>query len=144
MLEDIQFLQQNQYHQIVFKTALADLVGEEFDKSSDRQVVGAAYEASMRVQKCDGIEGLSFGVFLHLYGGPFPCQVSYTVEVLHWDGNDESTCREDQSTSAYEVAGGFGFADVISLSKLTAAASPYVRNGHVTFVMSFRIITLEE
>ena len=131
-----------QQQQIVFKVKLADLVrGGEVDVESDEKVVGA-YSAFMIVQKGYAVNGDCCGVYLHLVDGPFPCHVSFTIEVVHWDGKSENA-RKIEDTDTYKRAKGRGFPKFIRLSQLTAAASPYVKDGHITFIVTFRFLPME-
>ena len=150
--EDILSLQQKmaeqegrldeQQQQIVLKVKLVDLVQVgEVDLNSDENTVGA-YSACMSVQKGHLHNGDYCGVYLHLENGLFPCHVSSTFKLVHWDGKSESACKEDDA-DLYEVAGGRGWVKFIPLSKFTARASPYVNNGHVTFIVTFRILPME-
>ena len=107
---------------------------------SDDKMVGA-YKASMCVDKGRVVNGDCCGVYLRLQDGPFPCRVSYTFEAVHWDGKPESACKKD-FTYTYDRAEGWGWPDFIPLSKLTAAASPYVKDGEVTFITTFRFLPM--
>ena len=57
---------------------------------SDVENVGA-YKGTFCFQKGFANNGDSCGVYLHLKDGPFPCHVSFTIELVHWDGEPEST-----------------------------------------------------
>ena len=129
--------------QLVYKVKLADLVrGGVVDMYSDHKMVGA-YEAYMSVDKGHDYNGNCCGVYLHLKDGPFPCRASRTFEVVHWDGKPESACKEE-GTYTYEEATGYGRRNFIPLSKLTVAASPYVKDGHITFIVTFRLLPIME
>ena len=139
--------------EIVFKVRVADLIGTGgIVKWSERKAVGA-YNAQLHVEKGYPGNADSCGIVLHLTDGPFPCQVSYTFEVVSWDGKPESACQHAYSEK-FMKAEARGKTKFILLSKLTAAASPYVNNGtvnngavnsgtnaHVTFISTFRIIS---
>ena len=58
-------------------------------------------------------------------------------------GNTEKpeSARKIKDTDTYVHATGRGWPNFISLSKLIAAESPYVNDGEVTFIATFRIIT---
>ena len=117
---------------------LSNLVKDgQVNKHSDGIIAGA-YNAFLQVQKSCPSNGNCCGMYLELREGPFPCRVSNTFEVVHWDGKDESACKKEM-IHIYDKEVVCGFADFIPLSKLTAAASPYVKDGHVTFVTNFRI-----
>ena len=132
----------NQLHQLVYKVELADLLRDgEVVKRSDDKMVGA-YKSYMGVKKGNADNGDCCGVYLHLEDGPFPCRVSCTIEIVHWDGKPESA-RKYENTATYEEAEGWGWPMLIPLSKLTAAASPYVKEGHVTFIVTFRFLPTE-
>ena len=126
-----------QLHQLVYKVKLADLVrAGEVNMQSDEKMFGA-YKAYVHVQKGHANNGDCCGVYLCLKNSPFPCHVSRTFEIVHWDGKPESACKKE-NTATYEEAEGDGWSKFIPLSKLTAAASPYVKDGHVTFIVNHR------
>ena len=129
-------------HQIVYKVELVDLeqVGKVIMQSDDKMI--GAYTASMQVKKGYANDGDSCGMFLFLEDGPFPCHVSFTMEVVHWNGEPECACKQEGAIT-YERAVGMGYLESIPLSKLTAAASPYVKNGHVTFIITFQFLPME-
>ena len=78
-------------------------------------------------------------MYLELGDGPFPCRVSYTIKVVHYDGKTESS-HFKKATVVYEEAEGSGYPDFIPSSMLTDADSPYVKDGEVTFIATFRIL----
>ena len=141
--ESIRLLQQNQLyqlHQIVHKVKLADLVVDgEVEMWSDAKMIGGAHNAYI-VQKGYAWNDDCCGVLLRQVDGPFPCHVTSTTEIVHWDELSSSTVKSDL-THAYKNTEKWGFLKFIPLSKLTAAASPYVNNGEVTFIITFRIVT---
>ena len=117
-------------HELVFKVKVADLVRDgEVHKKSLSKMVGP-YMTSMYVRKGYADNGENCGVHLHIEDGPFPCYVSCTLEVVYWDGKTESALKGD-FICTYEQATGYGFTQFIPLSKITAAASPYVRDDKV-------------
>ena len=131
-----------QQYQIVHKVKLAEILrGGEVMKRSDVKQVGA-FTASKSVAKGFAVNGDCCGVYLGLKDGPFPCHVSCTYEVVHWDGKSESA-HKSEITYTYEEAGGRGLHEFIPLSKLTAAASPYVQDGHVTLTATFRFLPMQ-
>jgi hypothetical protein len=127
-----------QLHQIVYKVKLSNLgkVGK-VDLYSNFMTAGV-YESSLQVQKGYQINENGCDLYLHLRNGPFPCRVFFTIEVVHWDGKDESA-RSEEFTYTYESATSYGW-NIVSLNDLTAAASPYVKDGHITFIANVRIL----
>ena len=116
-------------HRISFRVKIAELLVEgEVNKWSDYKTVGAGYSARMRVQQGYDLNADCCGVCIYLRDGPFPCRVISTVKVLNYDGNPDSTSKSKMSYT-YEQPKGWGFPKLITASKLTAAASPYVNNG---------------
>ena len=131
-----------QHQQIVLKVRLADLARDGvFSMESGDEMMGG-YCAFMSVQKGYANNGDCCGIYLELADGPFPCRVSITYEVVHWDGEPESA-RKKTYTEIYNRAGCKGRNEFISLSKFTAAASPYVKGGHVTFIVTFHTLPLQ-
>ena len=130
-------------HQIVFKMKMAEfLVDGVVDRWSHGMWAGGC-KANINVTKESTINGKFCGVFLQLKDGPFPCRVSFTMEVVHWDGKPESACKIEDTIEIGKAIG-MGRYEFISLRKLTAAASPYVKNGHITFIITFRFLPVEE
>ena len=131
-----------QQHQLVFKVNLADLArGGEVALWSGEQMV-RTYKAYMCVKTGYADNGNDCGVYLHVEDGPFPCRVSRIIEVVHWDGKPESA-RKIESLYISEAAEGLGRHKFIPLTELTATASPYVKDGGVTFIVTFRFLALQ-
>ena len=93
----------------------------------------------MSIEKGKSDNGQNCGIYLELCDGPFPCRVSYTIKVVHYDGKTESAYVK-KATTIYTESEGSGYPDFIPLSKLTDADSPYVKDGEVTFIITFRIL----
>ena len=130
-------------HQIVYKADLDDLLQDgKIDLSSDEIVVGA-YEAYMIVDKGYDNNDNCCGAHLMLQDGPFPCRVISNFEVVHWDGKPESARKEECNGTLDKEELGNGIYQLIPMSELTAAASPYVKEGHVTFIVTFRLLPPE-
>ena len=81
------------------------------------------------------------GMFLHFEDGPFPCHVNCSFEVVKWGQGGLSEYKKEFSHT-YETVEGFGCHQMVPLSKLTDATSPYVKDGQATFIATFRIIPL--
>ena len=128
-----------QLHQIMFRVKVADLVkGGEVALRSEYTMVGA-YKAQIAVDKGFDENDNCCGVFLELKDGPFPCSVSGTFEVVHWDGEDDSA-RKDEFAQTFDDECALGLVQFIKLRKITAADSPYVKDGQITFVATFRFL----
>ena len=112
--------------------------GGNIDKQSDQTSIGN-YKVSISIGKGNVDNGNCCGVYLGLADGPFPCRVSCTFEVVHWDGNTASVRKKQLTNQTYLRSGAWGISKMIRLKNLTAAASPYVQNGKITFVATFRI-----
>ena len=133
----------SQQSSIVFKVNLEGFLrgGGEVTMFSDHAMVGA-YAVNMSVRKGFAENGDSCGMSLHLEDGPFPCRVFMNLEIVNWDGKMISNHKVEYAHT-YEHAIGNGSAQFIPLSKLTEAGSSYVRAGYVTFITTFRILSLE-
>ena len=131
-----------QLNEIVFKVNATEFLrGGEVAMYSDAKMVGA-YLVYMSVKKGYVENGDSCGVHLHLDVGPFPCRVIMNIDVVNWDGVLASNRRVDFAHT-YEYATGYGPSNLIALSQLTAPGTPYVRDGHVTFIVRFQILPLQ-
>ena len=131
-----------QLHQIVYKVDLDDLLQDgKIDLSSDEIVVGA-YKTYMIVHKGYDDNDNYCGAHLYLKDGPIPCRVISNFEVVQWNGKPESA-RKEESICTFDNEEGNGIYQLIPLSELTAATSPYVKDGHVTFIVTFRILPPE-
>ena len=139
--DDLEEWQSRQPQEIVFKVNVADLVRDgEVRLHSDHKEVGA-YNVCMEVSKGFAEDHDKCGVYLHLRDGLFPCRVTCTFEIVHWGGNNGAILKYEV-TNTYEEVKGRG-PQTIPPSKITAAASPYVKDGHVTFIAKFQILPLE-
>ena len=98
------------------------------------------YSASIEVDK--GHNSDCCGVYLRLMDGPFPCRVTCSFEVVHWDGNSASICKREKSLP-YGHAAALGSNRMIGLNALIDGRSPYVNNNHVTFIARFRVLPVE-
>ena len=127
----------------MFKVKLADLVRDgEVRMFSDDKICGA-HIAYIGLKKGYEDTGNNCGVALFIREGPLPCRISFTIEIVHWDGRPESALERDHNL-VWEFAGGLGWPNFISLSELTDANfSPYVYDGHVTFIVTFRILPVD-
>ena len=68
--------------------------------------------------------------------GPFPCKVEHTFEVMHHDGKAASA-KKQTSTDTYDRATCWGSCALISKA---AIAAPYVKDGYVTFKVTFKFV----
>ena len=129
-----------QQNEIVFKANVAELRRDgHVDMFSDRKMVGT-YVVYLNVDKGRTKNGNYYGMYLQLQGGPFPCRISYTIEVVNWDR--KGSCKYEYEHT-YEHFIGSAPATIIPVSNLTAAESPYVRAGYVTFIAKFQILPLQ-
>ena len=80
-----------------------------------------------------------YGLFLYLSDGIFPCKVEYTFEVEHHDGKAASA-KKEILVNTYDHATGFGAGSIISKAEIAAPDSPYVKDGYVTFKVTFKFV----
>jgi hypothetical protein len=78
--------------------------------------------------------------FLHHFDGPVPCQVTWTFELLHYDGNPQSAAkREGVDTFTKNLA--FRCLHFISKADLASRNNnPYVKDGYVTFKCTVKVV----
>ena len=107
--------------------------------SEDHVVRG--YKASIFVEmKGEDPENYDFyGLFLGLSGGPFPCDVQRTSEVVHHDGKAASA-KKHTSTKTFAAYSKWGFTQMISKAAVASPDSPYVKDGYVTFKVTFKFV----
>ena len=105
-----------QHHEIIFKIRLRDLTQDGLVDMSSRHKNVGAYNAWLRVKKGFCENGDHCGVHLHLGNGPFPCRVTCTFEIPHWDSMQASV-HKDGFTHTYEGANNMGFSQIMRLGK---------------------------
>jgi hypothetical protein len=80
-----------------------------------------------------------YGVFLDIHGGPFPCEVQYTFELVHHDGLRTSAVK--YTAESWFSVGGWGKGKFISKACLASPDNnPYVKDGYLTFKCTFKFI----
>jgi hypothetical protein len=80
-----------------------------------------------------------YGIYLSVDDGPVPCQVTWTFELLHHDGNPESAVKEEDEytfTAVKELC----CLDIIYTALLASPDNPYVKDGYVTFKCTLKIV----
>ena len=79
-----------------------------------------------------------YGIYLTFLGGPLPCTLNYTLEVVHHDGLPASTKKNINKGSIFTgINAGWGAAKLISKAEVASLYSPYVKYGYVTFKATF-------
>ena len=107
---------------------------------SERRVV-RGYQTRLFVQtNATSPEHGDYGVYLSISGGPFPCKVQYTFELVHHDGNPLSGVKWTR-TNKYIVTSNRGHPHFISKVRLASPNNnPYVKDGYVTFKCTFKFV----
>jgi hypothetical protein len=81
-----------------------------------------------------------YGVHLNAAGGPFPCKVQYTFELVHHGWNPESALQ-CTGEFTFTEAQAWGCPRLISKARLASPDNnPYVKDGYVTFTCTFSSI----
>ena len=81
-----------------------------------------------------------YGVYLTVNGGPFPCRIDRIFEIEHHDGNEASANKISTKTITYDGATNFGVGKFIPKADLASPDSPYVKDGYVTFKVTFKFV----
>jgi hypothetical protein len=82
-----------------------------------------------------------YGVYLAVEGGPSPCTVNFTFELMHHDGLVASAIQETAEALFAEGAGGTGYGNFISKARLASPDNnPYVKDGYLTFKCTFKFV----
>ena len=109
--------------------------------SADRVVRG--YKVRLHVETNDTRPEFKdhYGVYLSVQGGPFPCKVQFTFELVHYDGQRASAIKcSDECTYTAEPCGK-GYPTLISKARLASPDNnPYVKDGYLTFTCSFKFV----
>jgi hypothetical protein len=107
---------------------------------SEQRVV-RGYRVRLFVQTNDDRpECNDYGVYLNVQGGPFPCKVQRTFELVHHGWNPASTIRWTR-TKEYVVTCNRGAPNFISKARLASPDNnPYVYDGYVTFKCTFKFV----
>ncbi len=81
-----------------------------------------------------------YGIFLNVYGGPFPCKATCTWELVHHDGDPQSAVTEEDEYTLTEVNAS-GTSRFFSKARLASRNNnPYVKDGYVTFKCTFKFV----
>ena len=106
--------------------------------SEERVVDGHTF--SVHVDINDDRAPDQYGVYLDLSGGPLPCKVKYTFELVHHDGQAASAQTRSGEYTYKSNKEGWGYKDFMPKARLAdAVANPYVDNGYVTFKCTFKV-----
>ena len=80
-----------------------------------------------------------YGLYLSFQGGPLPCTVNYALEVVHHDGLPASAKKGTGTSIFTDTDISWGIPKLISKAVVASPVSPYVKDGHVTFKVTFTI-----
>jgi hypothetical protein len=81
----------------------------------------------------------SYGLYLRFSGpGAFPRNVDFTMEVVHHDDIAASAKKNSYSNNAFVADQGKGWGKVLSKAAIASPQSPYVKDGYVTFKITFK------
>jgi hypothetical protein len=108
---------------------------------SEDQVV-RGYKVRLSVQTKDDRPQYQdyFGVYLNVEGGPFPCKVQHTYELVHHDGLRASEVKYT-TDSTYSKAQNLGYPTFVPKARLASPDNnPYVKDGYVTFKCTCKIV----
>jgi len=107
---------------------------------SEKRVVDG-HTFRMMVDTNDSRAPAHYGVFLSIESGPLPCKVECTMKLVHHDGQELSALVSGLEHTYETHLAGWGHHHFVSKACLAdAAASPYVKNGYVTFKCSFEVV----
>ena len=108
---------------------------------SEERVVGR-YKVYLCVETNDTIPENQdyYGVHLDVDGGPFPCKIQRTFELVHHDWNPASAVK-NTGESIGRQAMLCGPSKFISKARLASPDNnPYVKDGYVTFTCTFKFV----
>jgi hypothetical protein len=81
-----------------------------------------------------------YGFYLTVVDGPFPCKATFTLELVHHDGNPQSAVKWEEEYTFTEGKAR-GRARFISKARLASPDNnPYVKDGYVTFRCTFKLV----
>ena len=80
-----------------------------------------------------------YGLYLTIRQGLFPCNLNCTFEVVHHDGLPISE-KKLVNKLVFTENKGWGLPKFISKAEVASPASPYVKDGYVTFKVTFSFI----
>ena len=103
--------------------------------SEDFEVRG--YKAALYVETA---HSTNYGAYLQLSGGPFPCKMVNTFEVVHHDGKAVSAKKNTSTETYIRIQQPMGTYMLISKAAIAAPDNPYVKDGYVTFKGTFKFV----
>ena len=81
-----------------------------------------------------------YGLYLEIFDGPVPFKVKRTMELVHHDGQAASAVTHSEDFTC-EIHGPYGVDELVPKADFASAAtSPYVKDGYVSFKCTFEIV----
>ena len=106
--------------------------------SEYRVVRGYKVRLFVETNDPDPVDQDHYGVYLYVKGGPFPCNVQYTFELVHYDGKRASAVKYT-SDNSYAEATAWGCGKFVPKARLVSPDNnPYVKDGYLTFKCAFK------
>ena len=107
---------------------------------SENYIVGG-YTTSLTVETKDSRPEYQdhYGLYLSMTNGPFPCKVDFTMEIEHHDGKAASA-KKHTATVTYDGVSNWGAVKMISKAEIASPDCPYVKDGYVTFKVTFKFV----
>jgi hypothetical protein len=110
--------------------------------SEDKVVEGHTVRIYVQTKNINTEDQDHYGVLLEVSDGPFPCKATFAFELVHHDGDPQSTVKwesEDTYTEAYA----WGRSRFIHKALLASLFSnPFVKDGYVTLKCTVKIVNV--
>ncbi len=142
--EELEELRGQVGYEIVLRVRHSVLTGREpFHSTSvySEAMTAQGHTVCVLVDMDDPQHREHYGFHLAVLDGPFPCKATYTVDLVHYDGNPLSAVKYE-GESTFAEADSRGLALFIHKARLASPYSPYVKDGYVTFKCAFKIVNL--
>ena len=123
------------------KEPFAHRLGHHPSQLCSEELVVRGYTIMLKVETKDPRPEYQdhYGIFLSVKGDPFPCTVNYTMEVVHHNGLPASAKTVMFSNKYEKTTISWGALKLISKTEVAAPDCPYVKDGYVTFKVTFTI-----
>jgi hypothetical protein len=110
--------------------------------SEDKVVEGHTVRIYVETKNDEPGDQEHYGVYLSVLEGPFPCKATWTFELVHYDGDPQSSVRSEVDEDTFTEPEASGVTQFIRKTRLAAPDNnPYVKDGYLTFKCTCKFTT---
>jgi hypothetical protein len=108
--------------------------------SEDKVLHGHKVAMYVQTKDVDPLCQDYYGLHLDISAGNFPCKATYTLELVHYDGNPQSAVKREEEYT-FTKTDCWGYSRFIAKARLASPDNnPYVKDGYVTFKCAVKIV----